>query len=178
VFLWFVGLSVVFVWLVFRSPALDYRLVALGAALPLVDLVTGGVWVFHTLWAAATALLVVMLLTRKKRLARRRWLGLPIGMFFHLVLDGVWLNADVFWWPAMGWEFVDPAPELDRPTLVVAAMEVAGAAALVWFSLTFRLTDPENRTRLLRTGQLSRDIARERTPEERRAPAWLEDPDG
>ena len=32
-FLWFVGLSVLIVWSVFRSPAADYRLVALGAVL-------------------------------------------------------------------------------------------------------------------------------------------------
>jgi hypothetical protein len=177
VFLWFVGLAVVFVWLVFRSPALDYRLVALGAALPLLDLTTGGMWLLHTLWAAVTALLVVMIATRRRPLARRRWLGLPIGMFFHLVLDGVWLNAETFWWPVFGWGLSADAPELDRPPIVIALMEVAGAVALIWFVRTFHLTEPENRTRLLRTGQLPRDIARRLTPENRRAPAWLDDPD-
>lgn len=176
-FLWFVGLSVVFVWLVFRSPALDYRMVAVGAVLPLVDLVTGGMWVLHTLWAAVTVLLVVVLLTRGRRLARRRWLGLPIGMFFHLVLDGVWLNAQEFWWPFLGWDLKETAPELDRPPLLLVAMEAAGVVALVWLGRTFRLAEPENRTRLVQTGQLSRAIARDRTPEARRAPAWLDDPD-
>jgi hypothetical protein len=177
VFLWFVGLSVVFVWLVFRSPALDYRLVALGSALPLLDLVTGGMWVLHTLWAPVTALLVVMVATRGRPLARRRWLGVPIGMFFHLVLDGVWLDADTFWWPVFGWDLDADAPELTRVPIVLALMEVAGVVALVWLARTFQLTVPANRTRLLRTGQLPRDIARRLTPEARRAPAWLDDPD-
>ena len=33
-FLWFAGGSFVLVWLVFRSPAVDFRLVMLGAVLP------------------------------------------------------------------------------------------------------------------------------------------------
>ncbi len=47
--LWFVGLSVALVWLVFQSPALDVRFVAAGALLPWLDALTGGPWVLHTL---------------------------------------------------------------------------------------------------------------------------------
>lgn len=158
--LWFVGGSIVAVWLVFRSPALDYRLVAVGALLPLVDLLTGGVHVLHTLAAAVVVLVVVMAATRHRRLRRRRWLGLPIGMFLHLVLDGTWQRAKLFWWPALGTRFVDARlPELSRPLGVIVAMEVAGAVALVWLWRRFGLDEPRRRTDFLRTGRFSRDLA-------------------
>ena len=48
-FLWFAGLSLVLVTIVFSSPALDYRMVMLGSVLPLLDGVTGGAWVLHTM---------------------------------------------------------------------------------------------------------------------------------
>ena len=47
--LWYLGVSVAFVWNVFRSPALDYRLVMLGSVLPLVEAVFGGPRVLHSL---------------------------------------------------------------------------------------------------------------------------------
>jgi hypothetical protein len=48
-FLWFAGVSLVFVWAVFKSPALDYRLVMLGAVLPLGEVALGGPRLLHTL---------------------------------------------------------------------------------------------------------------------------------
>ena len=39
--LWFAGGAFLLVWLVFRSPAVDYRLVVVGALLPLVELPFG-----------------------------------------------------------------------------------------------------------------------------------------
>jgi hypothetical protein len=160
VVLWFVGGSVLLVWLVFRSPALDYRLVALGSLIPLIDLATGGVHVLHTLAAAVAALLVVMAATRHRRLRRRRWLGIPIGMFLHLVLDGTWQRAKLFWWPAFGTTFPGAhVPEMTRPAGVLAAMELAGAAALVWLWRRFRLMEAPRRSELLRTGRFSRDLA-------------------
>ena len=58
-------------------------------------------------------------------------LGLPIGMFLHLVFDGAWNNTDVFWWPFTGWAFDDdPLPELDRGLLTLV-MEVARASRCV-----------------------------------------------
>ena len=86
--LWFIGLSVALVWLVFQSPALDVRVVAVGALLPWLDGITGGTWVLHTLVGSVVLLAVVMLTTRRRRLLRRRLLGIPIGTFLHLVLDG------------------------------------------------------------------------------------------
>ncbi|MGH9119224.1 MAG: hypothetical protein ACRD0A_15490 [Acidimicrobiales bacterium] len=160
--LWFVGLAVVVVWLVFRSPSIDYRMVVVGAVLPLGDLVTGGVWVLHTLVASVAALLIVVLLTFRRRLVRRRWLGLPIGMFLHLVLDGMWTRTAAFWWPLFGWESLGgTAPEVFRGPVLIIVQELAGVIAIIWFARTFRLGEAENRLRLLRTGQLPRDVARE-----------------
>jgi membrane-bound metal-dependent hydrolase YbcI (DUF457 family) len=158
-FFWFIGVGTILVALVFQSPALDYRMVMLGAVLPLLDGVTGGVWFLHTLLASIAALVVVMLLTRRRRLVRRRWLGIPIGMFVHLVLDGVWTDSHEFWWPLFGTSFEGRLPEIDRGALSLV-LEVIGLAAIVWGWRRFGLDDPRARSAFLRTGQLPRGIAR------------------
>lgn len=152
--MWFVGASVVVVWQVFRSPALDYRTVVLGAVLPLLDGLAGGPRILHSLLGAVVALAATMVLTRRRRLARRRWLGVPIGMFLHLVLDGVWTNGRVLWWPLLGWSFgASGLPELQRGALGLV-LEALGAAALWWCWTTFGLRDPRRRRDLVRTGRL------------------------
>ena len=103
--LWFAGVSFVFVWWVFRSPALDYRLVMLGSILPVGEVVLGGPRLMHTLLGPVALLVLIMLATQKRRLVRRRWIGIPIGMLMHLVLDGIWARAQVFWWPFLGTDF-------------------------------------------------------------------------
>ena len=155
-FLWFVGGSVLLVYAVFQSPALDYRIVALGSVLPLLDAVTGGPWVFHTLVFSVGLLGAVMLATPRRRLVRRRWLGLPIGTFMHLVLDGVWTNSHVFWWPFLGASFGhDRLPELDHGA-VAWLLELVGAAALVYSYRRFGFDDRRVRDRFVYTGQLPR----------------------
>lgn len=155
-FFWFIGVGWLVVVAVFQSPALDYRLVMLGTVIPLADAVTGGPWVLHSLLASVALLAIVMLATQRRRLVRRRWLGLPIGMFIHLVLDGAWANTDVFWWPAFGASFGhDRLPELDRGGLSFV-MELVGIGALLYAWNRFDLRDPAARDRFLRTGQLPR----------------------
>lgn len=157
--LWFVGPAVAIVWLVFRSPALDHRMVALGAVLPLAEALTGGPRVLHTLLGAVAALGLVMLATRSRRLVRRRWLGLPIGLFLHLALDGAVARAELFWWPAFGWSFGGGGlPELDRAPVVMVLLELVGAAALWWCWRTFGLDDPRRRADMLRTGRVDRAL--------------------
>jgi hypothetical protein len=159
VVLWFAGLSFALVWLVFRSPALDYRLVMLGSVLPLLDGVFGGARLLHTLVAGVAVLLVIVLATTRRRLLRRRLIGLPIGMLMHLVLDGVWTRTAVFWWPFFGWSFDGAGlPELDHGAVIILVMELAGAAALWWCWTTFELGDPANRSLFLRTGHLNRSV--------------------
>lgn len=160
-FFWFIGGSVALVWVVFHSTRLDYRLLALGAVLPGVEFFTGRDWVAHTLVAPIVVLAVVMVATRHRRTVRRRWLCVPIGMFCHLVLDGVWTRKEWFWWPAFGWGFPDLASLVgERGLMVNLVLEVLGLAVLVWAWKRFELADPERRRRLLRTGTLDPALAR------------------
>jgi hypothetical protein len=159
VLLWFVGPAVAIVWLVFRSPMADHRMVAVGALLPLVEAAVGGPWVLHTLLGAVVALGVVMGLTRGRRLVRRRWLGIPIGLFLHLVLDGAFTRADLFWWPFLGLDGLGGGlPELDRPVGVILLLELLGVAACWWCYQAFDLKDPRRRDQFLRTGQIDRSL--------------------
>lgn len=158
---WFAGVTFVFVWWVFRSPALDYRLVMLGAILPVGEFAFGGPRVLHTLLAPVALLAVLMLATQKRRLVRRRWIGLPIGMLVHLVLDGIWTRPDVFWWPFTGVDFPPgQLPEVEHSVGVLVLFEAIGIGCLVWAWRTFGLSDRATRDRFLRTGQLSRTVLR------------------
>ena len=154
--LWFAGISFVAVAWVFASPALDYRLVVGAAVAPTLEHVWGGPWAAHSLLWPVAIMTAVMLVFRGRRLRQRRWLGLAIGFFCHLVLDGAWRLTTLFWWPAFG-VGID---EADVPTLpgigVLLFMELAGAAALWWGWRRYGLDDAGRRERLLTTGQLDR----------------------
>jgi len=159
VLLWFVGGSFLAVWLVFRDPSIDHRLLVVGAILPdIVDLPSGGRWIGHTVLASVMLLLGIMLGTRGRRLLRRRLLALSIGTFLHLVLDLAWTDTETFWWPAFGLDLGGgPLPSIERgPSNVV--LELAGLAIVVWAWRRFRLGEPERRRRLLRSGRLGRDL--------------------
>lgn len=159
--LWFAGGALVAVWQVFKDPAIDYRLVMAGAVAPdVVDGAWGGARVLHTLAFSVVLLGAVMLATRGRRGARRRFLALPIGTFLHLVLDAVWARTEVFWWPLSGLSFGGAGlPSLSRPAALLALQELAGAAALAWWWARFRLGEPERRRYFARTGRLGRDLA-------------------
>lgn len=155
--MWFIGAALVLTWVVFHDPALDHRVLVAGALLPdLADAPFGGARVAHTVVAGAALLVAVMLATRGRRHARRRWLALPIGTFVHLLADGVWSNATTFWWPFLGGALREPLPSLDHSLALVVVQELAGAAAIVWFVRRFLLTAPEARAAFLRTGRLPR----------------------
>lgn len=156
--LWFVVLAPVLVAEVFRSPMVDYRLVALGAALPLVEVVVG-VNVAHTLLGAVVVLTAVMLTTQRRRLVRRRLLGIPIGMFVHLVLDGTWTRAELFWWPVFGFDFGPSGlPEFERPLVVGIGMEIVALGVAWWAVRRYDLRDRPKWRRLVETGQLDRSV--------------------
>lgn len=161
--LWFAIVAPVLVAEVFRSPMIDYRLVALGATLPCLEVLTGGPKVLHTLLGAVVALTVVMAVTPNRRLVRRRLLGVPIGLFVHLVLDASWARTGLFWWPVVGlaggdgFSFGDGGlPEYDRPLVVGLALEVLALGIGWWAWRRYELDDDATRRRLLRTGQLTR----------------------
>jgi hypothetical protein len=158
VVLWFVGPSILIVWSVFRSPSADYRLVALGSVLPLVELPIGEPRLLHALAGAAVGLAIVMMAARGRRVVQRRWLGVPIGMLLHLVLDGAWADTEAFWWPVLGVEWsTAELPELGRGAFNVV-LELVGAAVCWWLYRRFRLDEPARRAEFLRTGRVGRDI--------------------
>jgi hypothetical protein len=159
VILWPVGTALVLAWAIFRDPALDYRLLVVGALLPdLVDAPVGGARVGHTLVASVAVLAVVMLATRGHRDARRRLLALPIGMFMHLLVDGMWARTTTFWWPFFGWDLTGGLPALDAAPAVIVLKELVGAMALAWWCRRVGLGDKEIRRQLFRTGRLPRRV--------------------
>jgi len=158
-FFWFLGLSFALVLIVFSSPALDYRLVMFGAVLPGVEGFIGGPWVLHTLLAPVVVLTVVMLTTQKRRLVRRQWLSLPIGLFMHLVLDASWANAGVFWWPFLGFSDVlggGEVNEFTRSLPVGVLLELIGIVVLGAFVHRLDLLG-EGRELFVTKGQLLRE---------------------
>ncbi|HEX4903948.1 MAG TPA: hypothetical protein VFU93_00760 [Acidimicrobiales bacterium] len=156
--LWFAGASFLAVWLVFRDPAIDHRLVMAGAILPdFVDGATGGPWVLHSVVGSIALLTIVMLGTVGRRLLRRRLIALPIGTFLHLVFDGAWTDTDSFWWPFTGGFGDGRLPSLERGVFAVV-LEVVGLAILVWAYRRFGLDDATRRSYFLRTGRLSREL--------------------
>lgn len=154
--LWFVSLSILIVVLVFQSAAVDYRMVALGAVLPVAEVLLGGPYLLHTLLGSVLAMALVMGVARGRRLVQRRWLGVPIGLFLHLVLDGTWTRTELFWWPFAGFSALGDGrlPEFDRPLGVILVLEVIGLVVGLWLVRSYGLTDPATRARFLRTGRL------------------------
>ncbi|MFM7270182.1 MAG: hypothetical protein ACKO2C_00920 [Actinomycetes bacterium] len=152
--LWYVGVSVVAVHVVFRSTGLDYRLVAFGALGPLlVDLPFGHMAYGHTLLVAVGLLAAVMLATiGRPRLVRRRLLCLPIGVMAGLLLSGAFLHDQVILWPFVGDGFGDVALIPALTPLVLA--EGIGLACCGWAWGRFGLADRERRAAFLRSGRL------------------------
>jgi len=153
--LWYVGGSVFGIWNVFQSSGVDFRLVAVGAVLPLaIDAPFGEQYVAHALVATASMLVAVMVVTagRGKRLLRRRAIGLPIGAVCGLVLSGAWATKEVFWWPAFG---PGPGGAALVPGLpVLVAEEALGLLAVTWVWRRFGLADRARRRAFLRSGRL------------------------
>jgi len=154
VLLWFLGGSLVIAWAVFRDPAVDYRLIMMGAVLPdVLDAPWGGARVAHSVTFSVVLLVVVMVGTIGRRGLRRHLLALPIGTFLHLVLDGAFTDAAVFWWPFTGGFDDAPLPSVERGLWNVP-LELAGAVALAWGWVRFGLAEPARRRTFLVTGRL------------------------
>lgn len=152
--LWYAGVSVLIVFMVFRSIGIDYRLVALGALAPLIlDVPFGRPAFFHTLVFSVVLLAGVMLGTvGRPRLVRRRWLCLPIGTFCALVLSGAWTSTALLWWPTLGWSF--PPGHLLGAWWVVLIEEFVGLVACWWLVGLCDLYLPAPRRAFFATGRL------------------------
>ena len=155
-FFWFLALGFVLVALVFDSPALDYRMVMLGSVLPVVELLAGGPWALHTLLAPLAVLVAVMAATRGRRLARRRGLGLPIGLFLYLVLDGAWLRTELFWWPVLGARVSSGDLPDFKPLAALIALELIGLAVGAWAVYRYGLADRQRLRLFCTQGRLDR----------------------
>jgi len=163
-FFWFAGLAFVTVVAVFASAAVDYRLVIFGAVFPAVELLWGGPWIMHTLLFPVAVMMVIMVAATGKRLTQRRWLGLAIGLLFHLVFAGTWRHTTLFWWPAFGTSLEDGHTPSLPPVGVVVVMELVGLAILFWAWRRFGLSDRDRRRRFIGTGQLDRALMRAEPP--------------
>lgn len=162
--LWYAAVSIVLVHTVFRSVGIDYRLVAVGAMLPLlVDIPWGRPAIGHSLAFPVVALVLVMVGSiGRPRLVRRRWLCIPIGMFCGVVLSGSWLVPKVFWWPALGWSF--PPGNLLTAWWVIVLEEVAGLIAIWWIVGVGSLYEAGPRREFFRTGRLAALPAQDAPP--------------
>jgi hypothetical protein len=160
VLLWFLGTAIVSVWFVFRDPSFDYRLLCVGALLPdAVDVWFGGVRALHSVTVSIAVLLTVVIASAGRKRWRKRALALPIGMMLHLVYDGAFSKARVFWWPLGGLHFHDDAlPSISRGWLDVP-LELLGLAMLVWVWRSFGLRARSRRVAFLHTGRLDPVVA-------------------
>lgn len=153
-FFWYIATAVITIGWVFRDPKFDHRLLVVGSVLPIVEVVFGGARALHSVTVSIALLALIMIATKRGSPRRRTLLGLPIGMFLHLVFDGAWADTSTFWWPFTGVEFTDTGfPIADRgPWSVV--MEVAGIVGCVWLWRTARLGEVERRRRFVSDGHL------------------------
>ena len=158
--IWFVSLSIAGVFVIFRDAAMDYRMVALGALLvdPIDGVVRGGIGPAHSVSVAVGLLALVMVGTIGRRVLRRRLLGVVIGVFAHLVLDGAWLVTKAFWWPFGGAFAAQRIPFLERGWAIVAIQEVVGLMVGAWLWRRFRLQTPERLALLKKTGRIDRRL--------------------
>lgn len=154
-FLWFLGLSFLLVLVVFDSPMLDYRLVMAGAVLPWLDQLWGPPWVMHSVFAPVAAMTLVMIVGWGRRLVQRRWLGVAIGLFLHLVLAGTFTSGELFWWPARGADVGLLEPFMPEFALAVV-FELIGAGVLLFLYRRLGLDDRARRQHFLRTGHVDR----------------------
>lgn len=157
--LWYIGPSIVAVHDVFRSRGLDYRLVGLGAIVPLlIDLPQGRFAYGHSLVVAVAALGVVMVGTiGRSRLVRRRLICLPIGWMCGLVLSGAFLHDVSFLWPLLGSDFPDDS--LFPPVTILVLLDAAGLAITIWAWGRFGLNDRAIRDDFFRRGRLRERVA-------------------
>lgn len=167
---WHLGATLFLFRWIFRDPKVDVRFLLVGAVLPdLVDLplgtlvlssyATGELWA-HSLIAAALYIVVVLLMTRRGR-GRRAWMAIGIGWLFHLLLDAMWLDQQIFLWPFFGVDLPSgPAPFWSLAWERAVSdpwrwlMELAGIGYLSWLWVTHHLRDPRLRRAFWETGRL------------------------
>jgi hypothetical protein len=124
---------------------------------------TGELWA-HSLIVPTIYMVIVILATRRGR-QRRAWMALGVGWLFHLLLDGMWVDREVFLWPFFGWEIpAGQAPfwplawerALSDPWRWVK--ELIGLAYLVWLWVALGMSDQGRRRSVVETGRLPEHV--------------------
>ena len=154
--LWFVGTSLVAMRWFFGDAAIDHRLVVAGALAPAaIHLLSGGAALAHSLILPACILVAVMLITIGRRRARRRWLAVPIGVFWHQVFDGAWTQPALLWWPFGGGSAETALSLSARPLWAIGVLEFVGLTGCLWLWRTSGLaSDAAARAVFWRTGRI------------------------
>jgi len=154
-FFWFIGTAVLSVWYVFRDPLFDYRFLILGALLPdVIDGIWGGARGLHSVTLSVAILILIMLVTIGRRARRKMLLGIPIGLFLHLVYDGAFANTSVFWWPFTGLSFDgSQLPVVERGWMNIF-FELIGIGLCVFIWRRFTLSNATSRRQFMSYGTL------------------------
>ena len=173
---WHLGANLwLFRW-IFRDPKVDVRFLLFGAILPdLIDMPigtlilanrysTGELW-FHSLILPSLYMSVVMLAKRRGR-RRRAWMAVGVAWLFHLLLDGMWTDQEVFLWPLFGlelpsglapfWQFGWERGISDPWRWV---KELAGLGYLVWLWIALGMNRQGRRRATIETGRLPDYVA-------------------
>lgn len=138
----------------FQSVGVDYRTVAAGAVLPvLVSLPWGRPALGSALIFPVVVMTLTMFVTMKRRLVRRRALGIAIGIFFGQIAIGAFSRTRVFMWPTQGLEF--PAGHLVSSWLFVLCLELLGALIVVGLAMHTGLNETVRRAEFLASGRLT-----------------------
>ena len=162
VLLWFAGTAFLTVWLVFRDPAFDYRLVIVGALLPdVVDVAFGGAALLHSVLGSIAP-------------ARRRDGGhdrpalaaAPSRSPCPSARSCTWCStapsptSQSFWWPLAGGSLAEhPLPVVGRGWWNLL-LELIGLGILVWAWRRFGLAGAARRRLFLREGRLDASLVR------------------
>jgi hypothetical protein len=120
----------------------------------------GELWL-HTLLAPTVYTIGVLLLTRRGR-RRRAYMALGVGWLLHILLDGLWTDPEVLFWPFFGWEL----PAGEAPFWPLAwqrawgdpwrwVIEFVGLGYLVWLWFAAGLNQRDRRDALVRTGRIA-----------------------
>ncbi len=167
---WHLGANLwLFRW-IFRDPKVDIRFLFLGALLPdLIDMPIGTLlladrYSTSELWAHSLVLpsvyMVAVLLGTRRGRRRRAFMAVGVGWLFHLLLDGMWVDQEVFLWPFFG-----DIPAGEAPFWPLAweramsdpwrwVREAIGIGYLAWLWRHLGLGDRERRRGVVTTGRL------------------------
>ena len=152
---WFVATAVLSVHLVFRDLAFDHRLLIVGAVLPVVGGLLGdSSAVLLSMAAPVVVLIAVMAVTAGRKPIRRTLLGLPIGMFLHLVFTGSWTDGRRFWWPTLGGSTADIVSPVSSRGFWNLPLELLGFVLLVAMLRRACLDDVARRRAFVARGTL------------------------